>query len=349
MTIAVCICTHNPRPHIFQRVLTALAQQTLDHQAFHVCVIDNLSTPALTATDLQPLEQAGIPYRLILETRLGIAYARWCAIAANPDQIIVFVDDDNELAPNYLATAVEIAEHNPTIGCFGGKLLFTSEATYPPWMEPMLPFLAIKDHGDEVISQCANTWGEWEPPTAGSVIRPSVLNLYQERLQALPHAGKLGRSGKTLTSCEDSLMMRGAYTLGLQCSYQPRLVLQHHIAPSRLRFQYLYTLMHGYGRSYVMLDRVLGNVPPIPTVSAALTHISRGLWHRRQQSVWFSLCYLGFDLGYFQELWQDASLLEQLLRSVKQLPGVQYLKQRFPRLWQTCKALVKPVGGNREL
>ena len=121
----------------------------------------------------------------------------------------------------------------------------------------MLPFLAIRDFGDNEITNIADHWGQWEPVTAGGFIRRDVLGLYAKRVVDDPNTHILGRKGKsTLNSCEDSLMMSGAFHLGLACSYQPKLVLNHHLRSERFRLFYLLRLMYGFGRSEVMLEHL---------------------------------------------------------------------------------------------
>ncbi|MBN1546373.1 MAG: hypothetical protein JW902_06915, partial [Syntrophaceae bacterium] len=154
---------------------------------------------------------------------------------------------------------LDIIRQRPEIGCFGGKLELPAGFRVPQWVLPLLPFLAIRDFGDEEITNIADYWGQWEPATAGGFIRREVLGVYAQRIQDDPKTHVLGRKGnKTLNSCEDSLMMAGAFDLGFACSYQPSLKLYHHLKPDRFRISYLVPLMYGYGRSEVMLDFLCG-------------------------------------------------------------------------------------------
>ncbi|MDX2231120.1 MAG: glycosyltransferase [Leptolyngbyaceae cyanobacterium bins.349] len=299
----VCICTHNPQRELLNVVVTAIARQTLGKEKYQVWVIDNCSNPQLTSADFAPLDAAGVIYKILWEPRLGLSYARWCAIEATQNEVIVFVDDDNELVDDYLEKVVEIIENHPEIGCFGGKLLLPPETVCPAWMHPLLPYLGIRDFGNEAISSSTNHWGEWEPAGAGVVVRRPVLNLYLKRLQALPTSASLGRKGrKGLFSSEDSLMVRGAYEFGLQCSYQPQLMLKHHLQPNRFKFGYLFKLMYFYGRSYVILERSLGNNPPVLGVRGAIQSIIERAKIRTCDNFWHSLCLIAWDVGYFQEL-----------------------------------------------
>jgi glycosyltransferase involved in cell wall biosynthesis len=309
--IDVCVCTHNPVPEIFAIVLQALANQTIDRTAYRVWIIDNASTPAISSDTLMPLSIAGIEHHLILEPNLGIMYARRRAIESTQENLLVFVDDDNQLDLNYLKHALEIATKHPEIGCFGGKLLLDRQTKYPQWVEPILPYLAIKDVGDLEITECSQIWGLWEPPTAGMVVRRELLNLYLDRLNELPKDLLLGRKGtKGLLSGEDSLIARGAHELNFSCSYQPKLHLIHHLKPQRFRFLYLLKLLYSYGRSYVLLERILGN--PVPKIDdrEIFDFMQLKIESRRQESRSFYqfLCMTAWDCGYLYESRQERSI-----------------------------------------
>jgi len=271
MKLEVCICTHNPRPPVFRRVLEALARQTLPPREFRVVVIDNCSSPPLTDDELQPLRNADISCTVVRDPRLGIIHARETAAWATTADWVVFVDDDNELFDDYLQNALDIASVSPCFGCFGGKLLLPPDVSVATWAQPLLPYLAIKDCGDEPVSRYSDRWGIWEPPTAGAVVRRDVLDRYIDNVRANT-AVPLGRKGRSgLLSAEDSLMMRGAIKLRLQSSYQPRLKLWHHLDPERFRFFYLLRLFYAYGRSNVLLEHALGN----PIRRARKAHVLR--------------------------------------------------------------------------
>jgi glycosyltransferase involved in cell wall biosynthesis len=259
LTLDVCICTHNPRTDIFQLVLKALVRQTEERKSFRVLIVDNASKPSLRVENYGLLSDAGIAVSIVREIRLGNIFARARVYQETTGNWILFVDDDNELEPDYIEKGLEIIRNRPELGCFGGKLKMPEKIKVPEWMKPLVPFLAIRDFGDKEITNIADHWGEWEPVTAGGFIRRDVLGLFARRVLHDPETHVLGRKGNsTLNSCEDSLMMAGAFHLGLACSYQPGLSLNHHVRPERFQLSYLLRLMYGFGRSEVMLDHLCG-------------------------------------------------------------------------------------------
>ena len=287
--VAVCICTHNPAPGGWSVIVGALAAQTAPAGSFHVVVVDNASSPPMDDRWIQPLHDAGIAARIVREPAPGLSRARLKAIAETDDEWLIFVDDDNELAPDYVANAIAFAADHPDVGCFGGRLLLPPALKPEPWVRPFLPSLGIRDYGDAVIeSHDRDNWGEWEPAGAGAVVHRRVLEEYVRRSQAAPEFFELGRSGRWgLASCDDSLMMRGAVRVGLGSAYVPSLVLRHHLHPKRFRFTYLMRLMFGYGQSYVRLDRILYGDVPVPKEYSKL----RRTW---RQMKWRWLQYAAF-------------------------------------------------------
>lgn len=257
LLLQACICTHNPRPAVFRRVLASIARQTVLPSGFELILIDNASDPPISAAECRQALGA-VPFRLEREPILGIAAARLHTASATSAEWVLLVDDDTELMPDYVARALDVIASDPRLGCFGGKLFLPDDIAAAAWVRPLLGFLAIRDAGDVPITACTTDWGVWEPPAAGAVVRRPLLEQYRAMMLDSSVAHRLGRKGKRgFGACEDTLLMSGAYDLGLNASYQPSLRLVHHIDRSRLEFGYLLRLMYGHGCSRVLLERVL--------------------------------------------------------------------------------------------
>jgi glycosyltransferase involved in cell wall biosynthesis len=303
--ISVVIVTYNPRPVVFSKVLTSLRNQSLDRDHFEVVIIDNNSFPALSETHLT--DQFSIPVRVVKELRQGIVYARSRGILEAESDLIVFVDDDNALDADYLEVAIKIAKESPFIGAFGGRLIGIFDGEISAWKKPLLPYLGVRDYGEETITSNESKWGEWEPPGAGMVLRKDLGMKYVMFLKSHRHAGSLGRKGsRHLLSCDDSLMARLAYPMGYSCSYQPALKLKHYIRRERLSTRYLLRLMEGYGRSHVILETLLGETFKAPPRQVVFRDLLKGLRddvtkHGRVGVVmWF------WRVGYYRQLMEHS-------------------------------------------
>ncbi len=258
MKLDVCLCTHDPRRDILDLAIRSLARQTVGPGAFRLLLVDNASTPPLREDVLAPLRDAGFDAALAREKKPGLTQARLHAMHRTSAPWMLFVDDDNELAEDFVEVGLAFVASRPDVGCFGGKLQLPESVNPPRWALPYLPYLGIKDAGEDVITGAARHWGEWEPPGAGFWIRRDQLEAYRARVEEDARSLRLGRSGKNgLASREDSLMARQGLELGLLNAYNPRLSLRHHLDPARFRLGYLLRLMCGYASSHVLLESVL--------------------------------------------------------------------------------------------
>jgi GT2 family glycosyltransferase len=304
LRVSVVVVTYNTRPDLLSWALDSIEQQTMPKSEFEVVVVDNNSHPPLTESQL--LAGRSFTLRLIRETRQGNTFARCTGIAAAAAPLIVFVDDDNHLDPDYLETGYRIARSEPGLGAFGGIARGTFEAPTAEWKKKLLPFLGVRDYGPLPITSREDRWGEWEPIGAGMVFRKDVGEKFIEMVRRSREASLLGRKGALLMSGEDSLIARAAYRLGLACSYQPALRISHCMKARRMRGRVLAGTMLGHGRSYVLLQQVLGEpLEKIGTLQSAL-ELLRRLWFRvRTDGCRAGATRCCWDLGYFYQLRQE--------------------------------------------
>jgi glycosyltransferase involved in cell wall biosynthesis len=308
--IDVCICTHNPRQEILLLTLQSLAQQSVGKEFFRVLVVDNASVQPLSEAVLDPLRKVNIAARLIQEPSLGVSRARLRAGIETNGGWVLFVDDDNELSPHYIAEGLDFIQGHPEVGCFGGRLLLAKNLSPPKWALPFLPYLGIKDIGDEILLGISQNYEKWEPPTAGAFVCRPLVEKYIEQANNRKEIFRLGRQGRmNLSSCEDSLIMRNAYHLNLCNAYNPKLFLFHHLDPRRFRFAYLIRLLYGYGVSHIILESILKGPQPIPNCYSKMSSFIKTLvWASgaaSKQSIAFGMGQIAYHIGaryeYFQQ------------------------------------------------
>ena len=298
--LSVILCTFNPRTDILEWALGSIARQTLDPARYELIIVDNNSTEPIRKTAFDVARY--LPLRVVSETRQGLTFARICGIRESCADVIVFVDDDNHLDAEYLENALAISRREPEIGAYGGIAEAQLEIKVSKWKERLLPYLGVRNFGDKPITSFEQSWGEWEPIGAGLVVRRDAAEAFVDFVEHNPLAGTLGRSGNALLSCEDSLMARLANRCGYACSYQPSLKLVHHIKAKRLKTRYLFNLVEGMGRSYLRLQRTLGNtVEPMGSWARVKELYGRMALRFGRDGV-SGLLEWGWDLGYMREL-----------------------------------------------
>lgn len=317
--LQACLCTHNPRSAVFCRVLGAIARQTRLPADFEIVIIDNASTPPITEAECRAAVGA-VPLRIVREPNLGIAAARVRCVSETNAEWVLLVDDDTELMPDYVECALRVIAENPKHGCFGGKLLLPDYIAAARWTEPLLGFLAIRDVGDVPITASTSDWGIWEPPGAGAVVRRPLLDHYRAVMQENHLARQLGRKGaRSLGASEDSLLMSGAYDLGLTAAYQPSLQLIHHLDPSRLGFGYLLRFMYAHGRSRILLECLLrdaGRRPQIESGPGLLSRMRRALFRTFLRDPGLSIRYACCTTAY-----RAGTLTARLKAGIRTLPA----------------------------
>jgi GT2 family glycosyltransferase len=105
--VSVVIATHN-RPALVERLLKQLAEQTAAPHEFEVVVVDDGSSPPVAPV----LAALRLPYecRVFSQPRAGAAAARHRGILDARAPLLVIVDDDMQVPPEFLAT--HRAEHD---------------------------------------------------------------------------------------------------------------------------------------------------------------------------------------------------------------------------------------------
>jgi glycosyltransferase involved in cell wall biosynthesis len=239
MKLSVVICTHNPRDDYLGRTLDALRQQRLPKSEWELVVIDNASNPPLAGR----LDLSWHPdFRLILEPEPGVIMARICGIREARHKVIVFVDDDNALAPDYLENSLSIAHNFPMIGAWGGQQIPEFEAEPSPALADFLPFLALRQFSKAQWSNY-DTSMEACPFGAGMGVRAEVARLFCEKADSRPIFLRLGRRQKSLMGGEDVDMALTSFRLGLGTGVFPELKLIHLISAWRVEPAYLFRLV----------------------------------------------------------------------------------------------------------
>jgi hypothetical protein len=160
--------------------------------------------------------------------------------------LLIFVDDDNVLAPDYLADAIEIYKDYPFLGAFGGSIEGEFEVEPPSSITPYLEGLTIRKITRDHWSN-AREWSEATPFGAGMCVRREVAELYFEGVRADRMRFALGRRGASLGAGEDTDMAWTSFSLNKGTGCFPRLRLTHLISKDRLTESYVERLYTGFG------------------------------------------------------------------------------------------------------
>uniref|UniRef100_B8HLJ7 Glycosyl transferase family 2 n=1 Tax=Cyanothece sp. (strain PCC 7425 / ATCC 29141) TaxID=395961 RepID=B8HLJ7_CYAP4 len=254
--ISVIICTHNPRPQYLSRVFAALRGQTLNAEQWELLVIDNLCDRPLSAE----LDLSWHPQAFCLrENRLGLTPARVRGIREAGGDLLIFVDDDNVLDPDYLEVALSIGQEWPKLGAWGGQIRPEFEQPPPDWTKPYWGMLCIRELQQDRWSNFFHQY-ESTPVGAGLCIRRWIAQKYTQRVQEQSQHELLDRKGQQLSSAGDTDLTYTVYDLGLGTGAFASLKMTHLIPSQRLEESYLLKLREGLAYSVILLDYLRGQL-----------------------------------------------------------------------------------------
>ncbi len=261
ISISVIVCTHNPNPELFRRVMSALVAQRQVDSKWELVVVDNRSDVVLS----NRREDLAIPVfaSVVREEEIGLTPARLRGIRESKGSLLVFVDDDNVLADDYLNAALEIFGMHGHIGVAGGIISPIFEQQPSKIVLDSIGLLGVRNYGDAPMrALVGNVVGPWEPIGAGMVLRRAVAERYLT-LAREPLRRSLDRRGRSLGSCGDTDLARCAWDLGLYSAYEPDLRLEHLIPAFRVKPWYLIRLHFAIAYSGTVLDRLRGGSLPV--------------------------------------------------------------------------------------
>ncbi len=282
MQVSVLTCTHNPRPEYLQRTLAALRAQTLPATDWELIVVDNASTPPISAQIKLDWQLNG---RIVVEPTLGLTPARLRAIREAKSDLLVFVDDDNVLAQDFLAEAVRLAAAKPFLGAFGCSIRAVYEKEPAGELREWVSLLTVGEFTEERWSNLGVLGGEvlTLPSGAGLVIRTNVAKEYARLTANDPLRASLDRRGADLTGSGDRDLAAMSRRLGLGAGKFPSLKIDHLIPAGRVEVGYLVRLAEATAYGEV----ILYYLHDLPWRPAPLSRTRKLLaaWERRHLSL----------------------------------------------------------------
>jgi glycosyltransferase involved in cell wall biosynthesis len=208
--------------------------------------------------DLRGLANA----RVVREDNVGLTLARLRGIAESQAEILVFVDDDNLIDPDYLQNVIREFQANARLGCIGaGKIIPEFESTPPREVVPFFKMLAIRDSDLPMFSSLI-VFSDALPYGAGLAIKRQHALDYAQSCRSSAQRSALDRSGGQLLSGGDIDLVLHACRTGMVAGVVPELRVVHLIPNERLKPDYLVHLARGHAISHALLARLWGYENP---------------------------------------------------------------------------------------
>src|SRR5579862_5183764 len=273
--LSVIVCAHNPRRSYFQRCIDGLRRQTLPLEQWQLLLVDNRSDPPLA----EQVDLSWHPVAAIArEENPGLTRARLRGIRESRGDLVVFVDDDNVLDPDYLEVAQSTMAERPFLGSWSGQCRPEFEMPPPKWTRRYWGNLVIREFEHDVWSNLPRL-PESMPCGAGLCVRREVALRYVDLHESGKRPFQFDRNGKSLLSGGDNDLAACACDIGLGVGLIASLRLTHLISPDRLTEEYLTRLCEGIFCSAVVLDHLRS-----PGAAANLYKIR---WHEPVRALLF--------------------------------------------------------------
>ena len=228
--VSVIICTHN-RFDVLPNALESILKQETGGVRYEVIVVDNNSTDQTRQVIESFIARRQGNMRYVFEGKPGLSHARNAGIANALAPIIAFFDDDERVAPDWVANIKQSFDEHAEIDFVGGKILPRWTAEPPAWLTSQLHWapVALTDYGDTPF------YSNTENPVCligGNLgIRRAafdLIGLFDPELQRMK--GNIGS--------EDHELLLRLWRAGKQGMYVPKVMVEADVPIERMQKAY---------------------------------------------------------------------------------------------------------------
>ena len=233
---SLIVCTYN-RHAFLKETIASILQHFSGKTNYELVIIDNNSTDDTAQVVKLFLHLPTVRY--VLETNQGLSHARNRGIKEAQNEILVFLDDDIDIEPNYLDVCDEVYS-NPDVRIVGGKVL-PYNTTIPDWLpEQYYYIVSVFNLGDKAFNTDKLMGANY------SMRREAALKIGWYNIE-------LGRKGNNLMGGEEVDYLDRARVAGYKILYQPALIVYHKIG-NKLNQTYVYNYSFNLGKSERLMD-----------------------------------------------------------------------------------------------
>lgn len=236
--ISVVVCTRD-RPTQLRACLQNLEQQ--EYPRFEVIVVDNNPSSSAARDVVEEWAGSNIPFHYHAESRIGLSWARNTGISAANNEIVAFLDDDDQPDGYWLAGIAAGFRKSNNIGCVTGLIL---PARLDTIAEDLFEQIGGHRKGREFVAEVFSRSGPQSPlfplPPFGAGANMAF------RIETLKSIGgfdvALG-AGTPAAACEDTLAFTLTLLADYEIAFEPSALMWHH---HRREIESLRQQLHGY-------------------------------------------------------------------------------------------------------
>ena len=247
--VSVVICCYNSSKRLPDTLEYLSNQKVRNGLMWEILIVDNNSddNTSIIAQKVWNSQKKNVPFRVVSEPDSGLSHARKKGVENARYEYIIFCDDDNWLASDYVENAFNIINSKPDYAAIGGQseAVFDKDAIVPVWFDKFKRDYAVGKQGEKSsdITHTELVWG------AGIVIKRSVF------LKVYKYPPLLSdRKGKQLHSGGDNEMCLRFILFGFKLYYDDSLKFWHYIPKNRLEESYHSSLKAGFIEASDIVD-----------------------------------------------------------------------------------------------
>jgi glycosyltransferase involved in cell wall biosynthesis len=248
---SIIICTYNPNEVTFQRLLLALSQFRKTNFPYEIVLVDNNSTPSISERDIVKQFSTSVDdIQVICEKNPGLTAARVTGIVRTIYDWVIFFDDDNEPAEDYLLQIKLLIEKYPQVGAWGpGKITVNYiNQIETAFLKKIKWLFQERQYEGTFFEKNIVEGSEYYPFGTGMVVRKDVLLEYVSRVNAGRYTMS-DRKGKSLMSAGDIQILFTCLQRGYFAGSSNILKLTHIIDISKANPKYAARLVYALNSS----------------------------------------------------------------------------------------------------
>jgi glycosyltransferase involved in cell wall biosynthesis len=245
--ISIITCAYRPEEEVFKLLLRSVERlKWPEGIQVEYIIVDNAGG-LKNLSYVQDFINHNTWTRIIEETKPGVTQARLGGLKESKGILLIFFDQDNEPAENYLVEAQKTFTRNPGLAVCGPghvNVVFTGEAE--PWVKKYAKEMMQELHMQQESYTKDALHFPYPPYGTGMIVTRTAMEKYKQHVDA-GEFRVTDRSGSNLTSGGDLQIVFSASKQEYLVGRTPKLELNHLIPSSRSTFRYIRSFSYGNG------------------------------------------------------------------------------------------------------
>lgn len=237
-SFSIIICTHNPEPSIFGRVLRAVGHLQKDNFEYEVIIVDNNSSSALEERkEIKEWIDNHPDAKIVKESKPGLTAARIAGVKKSKYEWIVFFDDDNEPASDFLVVLSKGIGQYRDVNCWGpGNINVEYVPNAGAWFQNNKQYFQKRKENTKFGSE--PYWQTYYPIGTGLCIEKKAMESYVVNVEQGIYDTS-DRTGRSLVSGGDTQIVLHNQKQGRTAGKLGGLSLNHLIVQRKATMRYL--------------------------------------------------------------------------------------------------------------